>query len=398
MLGVVVLLGGLLGARAVGKTAWGKRFETVWAPGSLATPHRFFQHDCTQCHQDVWHSVAPTGCQTCHDGPLHHANQAFTPGCATCHMEHRGRHSELTAVSNRLCTQCHAALHTAEGITPPFAHAIQDFTAGHPEFAVSVRLPQQSVATRIRLNASAQDMTPVKLNHAMHLQPDLPGPQGLAQLTCRSCHQADAQGAYMQPIAYEKHCAACHALEFDPRFPRQIVPHAEPKVIHAFLAQTFTQYFLDHLEACETRVQQPLRRRPGHPPSREEAQSLKTCVDGGVDAAETVLFADRTCKECHLLQRAAEAQLPTVIHPAIPQHWLPHSVFNHQVHARTGRTCEDCHTTARTSQQTSDVLLPGIATCQECHTASGGARLECVTCHVYHDNQHAAVSGQPAAK
>jgi hypothetical protein len=241
-------------------------------------------------------------------------------------------------------------------------------------------------------------MTPVKLNHALHLQPDLPGPHGLAQLTCSHCHQMDAQGAYMQPIAYEKHCAACHTLEFDLRFPKQSVPHAAPRVVHAFLVQTLTQYFLDHLEECEARVQQPLRRRPGHPPTREEAQSLKTCIDGGVAEAEKFLFADKTCKECHLLQGAAEAQLPAVVHPAILHRWLPHSVFNHQVHARTRRTCEDCHTTARTSQQTSDVLLPGIATCQECHSASSGARLECVTCHVYHDKQHAAVGGQLTAK
>jgi hypothetical protein len=398
LLAVVVLLGGLSAAVAVGKTAWGKRLETVWAPGRLAMPHRFFQHDCAQCHKTVWHNVVHTACQTCHDGPLHHANQPFTPGCATCHLEHRGGQSTLTAIDEHACTQCHADLHTADRSPLQFAQTIRSFTAGHPEFAVHVRLPDQPNPSRVRLSAHASDTAQIKLNHALHLKPDLPGLHGFAQLTCSDCHHLDAQGAYMQPIDYTKHCAACHTLEFDARFPKQTVPHASPKGVHAFLVNTFTQYFLEHLEECEARVQQPLRRRPGHPPTREEAQSLKACADGGVSEAEKLLFDDKTCKECHVLQRIPDEPHPVVVAPAIPQRWLPHSVFNHQVHARAGRTCEDCHTQARTSQHTSDVLLPGIETCQQCHTASGGVRLTCVTCHVYHDNQHAAVGGQLATR
>jgi hypothetical protein len=64
---------------------------------------------------------------------------------------------------------------------------------------------------------------------------------------------------------------------------------------------------------------------------------------------------------------------------------LPHSIFNHQTHARAGRACEDCHRKARASEKTTDVLLPGIASCQECHARASEVRSVCVTCHVYHD-------------
>ncbi|MGC1200058.1 MAG: hypothetical protein WA879_00785, partial [Candidatus Acidiferrales bacterium] len=44
------------------------------------------------------------------------------------------------------------------------------------------------------------------------------------------------------------------------------------------------------------------------------------------------------------------------------------------------------HTRARTSQETADVLLPGIATCRECHhSGPEGAEDRCFECHTYHD-------------
>ena len=81
--------------------------------------------------------------------------------------------------------------------------------------------------------------------------------------------------------------------------------------------------------------------------------------------------------------------------PAIPARWFPHSAFHHQVHLRAAKRrpaarhtpCESCHSlevAVSKSQQTSDVLLPGIAVCQECHSSAGGASQQCVLCHTYH--------------
>ncbi|HYK39012.1 MAG TPA: hypothetical protein VEU98_03240, partial [Candidatus Eremiobacteraceae bacterium] len=64
--------------------------------------------------------------------------------------------------------------------------------------------------------------------------------------------------------------------------------------------------------------------------------------------------------------------------------WLPHSKFDHEAH--TGFTCVSCHAKATTSTESSDVLIPGIATCKTCH-APGPDHTEsrCFECHTYHD-------------
>ena len=41
----------------------------------------------------------------------------------------------------------------------------------------------------------------------------------------------------MLSIQYEEHCMRCHRLEFDERFPKQVVPHDEPAVVHTFLEE-----------------------------------------------------------------------------------------------------------------------------------------------------------------
>jgi predicted CXXCH cytochrome family protein len=341
--------------------------------------------------------VADTTCKTCHDGPQHHSNQAFTPPCVTCHAEHRGRQAALKVVEDRLCTQCHAALQ-AQGV----AHsallrvvgqeglAISSFTSGHPEFAVQVGSERVRLSDRDRL----RDVAQVQFNHVMHVKPNKRGPEGFEALKCSNCHQADAQRAYMIPITYEKRCMRCHPLEFDERFPKQVVPHSTPEVVHAFLDATLIRYCRDHLliNAAATKESElPQQLRPGTPRSTgEETRSIAQCAEEEVrGAAKAFLFAgnqQQGCRLCHVVQPpAADSTLPKIVKTAIPPRWLPHSVFNHQTHARAGRSCEDCHRKARASEQTTDVLLPGIASCQECHARASEVRSACVTCHVYHD-------------
>ena len=48
--------------------------------------------------------------------------------------------------------------------------------------------------------------------------------------------------------------------------------------------------------------------------------------------------------------------------------------------------CASCHAAALKSQQSSDVLLPGIATCRACHhSGTEAAESRCFECHTYHD-------------
>ena len=62
-----------------------------------------------------------SACSTCHDGAIHQEKQAFTPSCASCHAEHRGR--TVQPVLDAACVQCHSKTVTGfgEGEHPEFA-------------------------------------------------------------------------------------------------------------------------------------------------------------------------------------------------------------------------------------------------------------------------------------
>lgn len=312
--------------------------RTAFSPGQLSNAHSLFDNQCSQCHQSVWHSVPDAACQACHQGPIHHANQAFTPSCATCHLEHRGRDTALAASGEHFCTKCHADLEASAKTRPPCVSEIRSFTRGHPEFAVSL-LPhgprdgqqdpqperQQNgppTPVRMRLHDTAQlrDPSPIKLNHAVHLQPDLPSPYGFEQLRCESCHSIDPQGAYTLPITYETHCLRWHPLEFDPRFPKQPVPHAEPATIHTFLVGKFAEYFLDREKetqkmdgksAQQTGKGLPsVRRRPDRRPTQTLPKPIVQRVQRGVREAERLLLSGVTCRTCHTLWHPPDSALP----------------------------------------------------------------------------------------
>ena len=394
----VLIIAGVTGIAFFTKStpdrAW--TLQTFLSPGPVSQAHSVIEHDCARCHGTTWQPVADITCKTCHDGPPHHSNQAFTPPCLTCHIEHKGRQTALTVVADRLCTQCHDALQ-ARGVAQsaslqvvgPDGLTIQHFTSGHPEFAVHVG------SARVRLNdrAHLRDGAQVHLNHSMHLKPNTRGPEDFEALKCSDCHQVDAQRAYMRPVTYKEHCQRCHPLAFDERFPQQVVPHDTPDVVHASLDTTFIRYCRDRLLTNTAAAQghEPMQqRRPGAPSAPlEETRFIAPCAEEEVRGAEAFLFADKKqngCTLCHVLEPpAANSPLPTIVPTAIPQRWLPHSVFDHQTHARAGRSCEDCHSAARTSEQTTDVLLPDMVLCQGCHARAGEVRAACVTCHVYHD-------------
>jgi hypothetical protein len=155
----------------------------MYNPGPLSAVHARLEHRCGDCHQPaaggfgMVHHVPDTACLRCHDGAIHHPNQmqliADDPsrpppatqraaGCASCHVEHRGRAS-LAAVSDAHCTQCHADLsrHTRGG-SPRVQAIIRAFgpAGGHPEFG-----------SRLHGSTTApSDPTVLKFNHGAHVE------------------------------------------------------------------------------------------------------------------------------------------------------------------------------------------------------------------------------------
>ena len=370
----------------------------IYSSGSMSPSHVVFGVKCDACHVSLGGAFRrladDRACLACHDGPIHHDNQIFTPRCADCHTEHRGR-VQLAHTRDSACTHCHADLRTRSG-SPAFARDIEGFGTHHPQFAP--------------LRPGYKDPGTIKLNHAVHLKANLRGPDGrLVQLVCADCHRPPAvrvpwpygtaefqtvsaprkqdplpptpTRAYFAPPEYAKACAACHSLLFDQRFTEQ-VPHDTPEVVHAFVIKKFQEYIARHpaeLRAASHPVRLP--EKPLPPPTR--ALGPQQWVTERVAEAKELLWR-KTCKECHTLASSPTTAQPVVAKSAITVRWLRHAVFDHDAHRMLA--CTSCHPGALTSQETADVLLPGIETCQQCHhSGSEAAEARCFECHTYHD-------------
>ena len=393
----LVALSWLLAIHAQGK-------QKAYSSGPLSRSHAVFTERCELCHLrqtgSYFGKVADQACLSCHDAPRHQAGQTFTPECSSCHVEHQGS-LRLAATADGGCTECHANLHSTSG-TLQVAGSISGFGdashGGHPEFAA--------------VREGIRDPGGIKLNHYLHMQSGLIGPNHTrVQLACDDCHRsaeatdawpyagkfavAEAESlppssrdthskAYMNPPKFSEACAGCHLLDFDKRFGNEQVPHDKPETVHAFLEKRFLEYIAGHTGEIHEAVRFD-RQLPGKPGVVRVARNVQEWVQFRVEEAEDLLWR-KTCKECHTLDPGA-GPLPQVAKSNIPVRWMPRAEFRHGSHRMM--TCESCHTKASSSHETSDVLLPGIATCQECHRAQGPAQEfaegRCFECHEYHN-------------
>jgi hypothetical protein len=404
----------------------------VYSSGRMTEAHAVLEKECASCHVQQAGAfsakAADAACLACHDGPIHHADETKVLPCSACHSEHRGR-VNIHAASNQSCAECHADL-KVNGRATVFAPHIHSFEDGHPQFAA--------------LREGARDPGTIKLNHAIHMKPIRRGPNGPnVTLECRNCHHlaaADADLTYsdpkyraanvsyketdevlplrpgtlwpprpisgrelMGPVKFASACAACHLLTFDKRFDEG-VPHDKPEIVHAFLVKKFREYIVAH--PAEVRVQRdPSRDLTGKPmPPEVRMLTPERWVTERTAEAEELLWR-KTCNQCHTLTPFSKgspriikqstgndagkaydnsAELPSVAPANLTLQWMPHAKFDHSAH--TGFTCVSCHEKALTSTETSDVLLPAIATCQKCHAPGPGhAESRCFECHTYHD-------------
>ncbi len=378
----------------------------VYSAGGLSTAHAVLTERCSACHVSTLgffnEKVSDERCLACHDGPIHQARQVFTPSCASCHADHRGA-IHLAATADANCTQCHANL-TARGSSTQFVRNVVSFEGNHPEFAA--------------LRPERRDPGTIQLNHYLHLQPNLLGPIGSrVQMVCADCHRsaADAGGpwpygdskskaeipkdlsagisknepsipapsrAYMAPATYAQTCAACHSLQFDKQL-AEAVPHDKPEVIHPFVVAKLQDYIATH--PADLRVPRDSSRDLPEKPIPADYRLLTPPQWVAERATEDEqLLWRKTCKQCHTLLMEESAALPKIAPSNITTRYMPHANFDHSQHGLVD--CASCHAAAATSQQSSDVLLSGIATCRSCHhSGAEAAESRCFECHTYHD-------------
>lgn len=380
----------------------------VYSAGALSSAHAVLSKQCAACHvsnlgfYDA--RVADQKCLACHDGAIHHATQASTPACASCHADHRGA-IRLAATSDANCTECHAELTTRSGMQVGTARNITGFESNHPEFAM--------------LRAGRSDPGTILLNHYRHLQPNLLGPNGSrVQMVCADCHRSAADAgkpwpygdannqagagtinsnsnefpasgpgigtsrAYLAPATYAQTCAACHTLQFDKRIVDP-VPHDKPEVVHTFVVAKLQAYIAAH--PADLRVpRDPGRDLPEKPIPADYRVLTPPQWVGERAAEDEELLWRKTCKQCHAILPGDGANLPKIAPSNITARYLPHANFDHSQHGLVD--CASCHAAALTSQQSSDVLVPGIATCGACHhSGAEAAESRCFECHTYHD-------------
>jgi hypothetical protein len=362
--------------------------------GPLSRAHAFIGNDCSACHANIVNGERKKGfvqhasdaaCLTCHGAPKHQVQETFTPECASCHSEHRGPVT-LARVEEVNCTQCHADLKTKNGMQR-VARRVTSFNGDHPEFSA--------------LRAKDSDPGTIAFNHATHLK-GVQGPDGKRVVPeCTDCHRTGVDQssswrfagvgfvppastpdrAYMVAPTYAGACAGCHDLRFDPNISAS-APHDKPEVVYAFLQKTYS----------EARLPAPARPARLIPASSHLGAASP---NEHLSVAARLLWG-KTCKECHQLSFADGENLPTVAPSQITRIWLPKGRFNHESHRSF--TCESCHAATK-SQQTSEVLVPAIATCQTCHNGNpekgGRSENRCFECHDYHDwKQQSTFRGQ----
>ena len=376
----------------------------IHAPGPVTTVHQRF--DCKDCHIRPWqplgglvagdqnraHLVMDRACVGCHQGLGPHGGEIprDAPTCVSCHHEHRGVDS-LTLVLDGSCTTCHADLHTDAGPSTRYARSVTSL-GSHPEFAP--------------LQPGRPDRATIRFNHARHLPPTgLPGLDGKpVMLECTACHRPTPDRRYMEPIAFQAHCAGCHAnaLAHDvSRFRKPGLPHGvQPELLRGLLRERYTQFIRQNpgdLKRDDAHVRRPI---PGRSSRRAEADAESEWVDRQVGNADRILFRSSSgCRYCHTIEGSQEAW--QIAPTNIAERWFGHSRFSHFSHRLSpkpsggrerlpsGENCTECHEFARRSTRTEDVLMPSIGKCRECHDPKVNpkerARFDCVSCHRYHN-------------
>jgi hypothetical protein len=361
--------------------------------GPLSEAHSMFEKRCEVCHTQAFDGVPDQACQQCHDGAAHPAKLVDTARmnsvgrCAACHQEHRGQ-PQLAAVGMGNCTSCHADLAAhASGVTLKGTEITAFRLGRHPEFS----------------SASAKDTRPLRLNHAIHMPVGAKVIRGIPlPMKCGDCHATDrasATGALL-PVTFEHNCKACHAreLEFDVYHllsaagapaPHTPAPHAkDPKTIRDFLVTAYR----GALAANPAVARRPLGNELA--PQANAAVWLERVVKD----SEAYLFG-RKCVYCHEI---AALSLKTAGDQGRPEFkkvnrvagryvetkpdgepWFARGEFSHRRHRAV--ECESCHTTARASSRTSDVLTPVMQACTPCHGGSGTTLDRCSECHLYHN-------------
>ncbi|MFN2259001.1 MAG: cytochrome c3 family protein, partial [Parasphingopyxis sp.] len=325
--------------------------------------------------------------------------------CASCHLEHEGA-GAMAAAPQQFCADCHTDLDAR--LTDTTLANAHDFADGHPEFRPRVMTTPGDLSggmaryRRVSLADDPRENTGLKFPHELHLSET----NGVARMTqrlaprfgfgqaldCGNCHVPTADGTRFEPITMEANCQMCHSLAFD-RIGGTVrtLRHGEPEMV----AADIRAFYRSTSAARPIDLSGMARRRPGDSSRAATVtryQFAQRTRYGRADNAIRAAFTEGgACFDCHETRRTGNAQTPYDVLPVRQIGRYMHlGWFDHAEHAT--EDCATCHD-AGGSEQATDLLLPGIATCRECHAGEngGGERVasSCALCHSYHQGDGA---------
>ena len=396
--------------------------DTFWSAGPLTAAHaQAVGRKCEACHQQFFVHARDQDCRKCHDQVRDHVSPAHLaltklgpPGrCGQCHEEHHAPGGSLIIRDDRLCVACHADAHGRFGslevqpvtgfapsehpgfmatvLEPPGSHEIERLGSisrgggGDPE-------PQDWRPVRVPV-LSGHEHSNLKFSHAQHLDGSrVQRTSDSKPLGCADCHTLAADGEHFAPIKMATACSRCHELTFDERSPERQLPHGKPRDAMLMIEDYYARRFSDPTMANAG----PVRRRLPDSPVVDE-----TCRDAPITCATrravfeiTNQFTRRGCVSCHVVRDNGSADIHQryEVQPVrLIGDYFTDTHFNHRLHAvqkdLTGdEACLSCHK-ARTTSESSVLMLPDIGKCLECHgdaRARNRVTLQCASCHAYH--------------
>ncbi|MFC4293713.1 cytochrome c3 family protein [Novosphingobium tardum] len=428
--------------------------DKMWESGKLSLAHQGLENDCQACHVEKFVAVRDNACLTCHqeDAHQHIADRPGMPAverltmargeprgfagfqravattfnkpagrCVECHTEHEGA-GAMPPTQQRFCTDCHDGLKSRLPDTkiPDAA----DFGTAHPQFMPAVIVDSagaKPLVQRTLLTANTREFSGIKFTHAQHLSTtngiaqmvhrrpqEFPGQSGLE---CQNCHQKDPTGTWFKPVVMEESCQTCHSLTFD-----QIggtfrtLRHGEPAMVVADLRA----FFRSGAPVRPINLNGMARRRPGDAAqagtAADYARAVRFYPVRADQAIAQVFSKGGACYDCHTVTAGPASTGGFAIkNVAQTLRYYKKGWFTHDKHTKF--ECADCHVKAETSNDSTELLVPGIdgkGGCRTCHVGEGGAHLAsvqqpvksgCAMCHDYHADDGAPwMSRQPASR
>jgi predicted CXXCH cytochrome family protein len=384
--------------------------DASWSAGPLIPAHQQAAGDrCDHCHKTLFVRIRDTECRECHATTADHAapvqlaktHFGEPQRCATCHLEHNESANNIVVRDDTICTACHSRDADAFGSLKVAAVTAFEPKA-HPEFKPQLLRPMTApagggIALDWRLESldreGAHEQSNLKFSHVQHLDATKVTRRTDGNgLGCADCHKLNADGEHFAPITMASSCSSCHELTFDPAAPDRQLPHGKPREVVLTLQEYFARKYSDPAAAPVVRER---RRLPGR-----EQEEIK-CTGSALECARSTAaqeietqFAKRGCVSCHAVvdTHSTDIYERYQVYPVrLAADYYPHMHFDHEAHRiqkdkRGDAACLNCHT-ANKSEESTDLLVPGISTCLECHRSrphGDQVAVQCVSCHAYH--------------